>query len=720
MCDLLATGGFMLSFSRNSLTILATIMSLAPSALFARYDGPRVDYNFIMQEPKAYEICDRYINDSARHMSSCVKGRDEARRMASRFAGGEGRLEGYLRGYSWGLNKMVNAYKDNAVEMEEGAKLVGSLNEQLQVGIQAGIRAGQKDGGPLGAQEARGRFYSAINSGQMPSGRYEVPATNYQGEDNAYTRYVGKVPTAQEILAEDSNIGDLPVFHEYDRSYLGEPERRSARYFWYQDGLHTFQTQRWDNAPSAWSIWQKLPNDARPDYDNINVGAPRTPVSTDPTTGQQTGGELITDFKTIWKDAFVASYAYYANFYFSKSFHENIDMGQVHGEGLGIQVGKRVARTKGLERAFNTKFKESSRASYRSAFSEAYAQSFEATFADYSNNAKLSIDLIEVVGADNDGIIQPGERIALKFKITNAGGVGSNLRVSAKGDLQNINIVESFSVNALESKVLTTPFMANVDNRLQARQRATITLVVNGLEDTLGQQVNQMVEFSARQTALNINQGSGTLSVVATNVSTVTTPGIVSADLVVDGKSYNAIAGTIEPGISQRLVLQFSGIDPLTLINSSVKATVTLKHNGRELDTYTQDLAAEKRTDALVSYFTEASNSKAFIPDFLSEDNRVEALINQLAIANGNEVATHSKRGGYNIYRKDPEATVVGKLASSFEKTIQNEKAKDRFDSLAKITIKERKKFKRFLFWAPKQSHYTDLVRKFSKNKKLK
>lgn len=696
-------------------------MSLAPAALFARYDGPRVDYNFIMQEPKAYEICDRYINDTARHMSSCVKGRDEARRMATRFAGGEGKLDGYLRGYSWGLNKMYNAYKDDAKEMEEGAKLVGSLNEQLQVGIQAGIRAGQRDGQPLGAQEARSRFHGAINSGQMPSGQIQVPATNYQGEDNAYSKYIGKVPTAQEILAEDSNLGELPVFSEYDRSYLGEPERRSARYYWFNDGLYDFQANRWDNPTAAWSIWQKLPNDARPDYDNINVGAPRTPVTTNPTTGQQTGGDLVTDFRNIWRDAFVSSYAYYANFYFSKNYHENIDVGQVHGEGLGVQIGKRIARTKGLEKAFNTSFKESSRSSYRSAFTQAYSSSFESTFADYSNNAKLSIDLLEVVGADDDGIIQPGERIALKFKITNAGGVGSNLRVSVKGDVQNVNASDSFSVNALESKIVTTPFIANVDNRLQARQRATITLVVNGLEDTLGQQVNQMVEFSSRQLSLNVNQGTGTVSVVATNVSTVTTPGVVSADLVVDGKSYNAIAGTIEPGVSQRLVLQFSGIDPLALINSSVKASITLKHNGKDLDTYTQDLSAEKRTDALVSYFNDASNSKAFIPSFLTEDNRIEALIGQLASANGNEVTKNSGRGGRNMYRKEPDTTIVGKLAASFERSVQSEKAKDRYDTLSKIVIKERKKFKSFLgIIAPKKNHYTKLVRKFSKNKKLK
>jgi hypothetical protein len=705
---------FKLSRSLTTLAVLANVTNA-----FA-YDGPRIDYNFAMQEPKSYEICDKYINDSARHMLSCVKGRDEARRMATRFAGGEGRLEGYLRGYAWGLHKTVKVNSDDATEMAEGARLVSGLNDQLQVGIQAGIKAGQRDGSPLGAQEARNRFHRAVNTSSLPSDRITVPATNYQGEDNAYVRYIGKVPTAEQILREDSNIGELPIFNSYDRTYLGQPERRNAFDYYFGDGTYRFETTRWDRPNEAWNIWVRVPNDARPDFDNINQDAPRTPVTIDPATGRQVGGELITDFKTIWRDAFVSSYAYYANYFFSKSFHENVDMGQLNGEAIGVQVGKRIARTRGLQVAFDAKFKESSQSSYRGSFTEAYTSSFQTTFADYSRNPKLSIELIEVVGADNDGIIQPGERIGVKFKVVNAGGVGTQLNVSLTGDVQDTSVENRLNINALSAREFTTDYIATVDSRLRPRDTARLVLNVNGLQAQYGQTVNQLVEISGQKLSLSINNGTGTITVSATNVSTVTTPGVVSAELKLNGRTTQAIAGNLAAGATQDMLLNFSGLDPLNLIQSKMTAYVSVKHNDKVVESVQLELGSANRDLDLVSYFDAIANSRGFTPAGKTEEDRAVELISTLGQVNAQEVANNDKRGGTNMYRKTPGLTIPGKLAEKFVSSVQNDIAKERYDRLAKILISERKKFKRFLFWAPKQKHYTNLVRTFSKNKKLK
>ncbi|MEK6625041.1 MAG: hypothetical protein AABY86_08740, partial [Bdellovibrionota bacterium] len=108
------------------------------------------------------------------------------------------------------------------------------------------------------------------------------------------------------------------------------------------------------------------------------------------------------------------------------------------------------------------------------------------------------------------------------------------------------------------------------------------------------------------------------------------------------------------------------------------------------------------------------------VPSGIGSNERVEEVRKLAASWNSSEVDKNSSRGGTNMYRKDPESTIVGKLARNFRAGTQSEVSKDRYDTLAKVVIKERSKFKSFIRIAPKRSHYTKLVREFSKNKKLK
>jgi len=693
-------------FSLEKKVLSAVLLMKAPFLL--AYDGPQVDYNFIYQEPSQYKICEQYTSLEA--YKACDTAHDSAKSFASRFGGQEGKIEGYLRGYAWGLNKSVNASMNDAREMEEGARLVTTLDGQLQSGINAGIRAGQSDGNPRGAQDARQRFYAAVNTGKMPSRNFTAPSTSYQGENNAYAKYIGKIPTVDQILHEDSNLGELPIYGSFSDTLLRDREQRSPFYYWFANGTYRFETNHWSEGDPAFAVWTKRSGDQNIlVYDRL-VADPLHPV--DPTSGKA--------LTAIFKEAFAKTYEYYANFYFSVNFHQNIDQGQLNGEALGTQIGKRIARTTGLAKAFDKKFKESSQSSYRNAFVGAYSSSFESTYDDYANNPKITIDFTDVIGADNDGIIQPGENFGVAFKITNAGGKGTGLNISVSGNVQNSQTISNLSVGALSAGTISTEVIGQIDPRLSARETARITLNVNGVTDTFGQQVNQLVEIRGNTLNLNLLKGAGQVTVDATNVSTVQTPGSVSAELKLDGRTYNAIAGQLGAGATQRMVLAFGGLDPLELIKGRKEGVVTLRHNSSVLETIPVVLQSSNKTEDTISYFDQLANDKGTVPSNTAYTDRVEEVKTYLAKINSSEVDTNSKRGGRNMYRKDPESTVVGKIARTFTQSEQSDVSKDRYDSLAKIAIKERKKFKSFLGIAPKRSHYTKLVRVFAKNKKLK
>ncbi len=696
------------SISIQNKVALAALLLNAPAVFAVGYDGPRVDYNFIYQEPSQYKVCEQYTGIDA--YKACDKAHDSAKSFASRFGSQEGKLEGYLRGYSWGLYKSVNSNINNATVMDEGARMVGTLDGHLQRGIQAGINAGSSDGRVRGAQEARNRFHAAINTGKFPSKDIILPATSYEGENGAYAKYVGQIPTVEQILKEDGNLGQLPIYGSFSDTLLRERTERSPFNYWFSDGTYRFETRYWDEGPAALEVWIKRSNDQIViDYDRLATD-PAAPI--DPATGKK-----LVD---IFRDAFVKTYQYYVSFYFSVNFQTSLEMGQLQGESLGVQIGKRIAQTKGLSKAFDVKFKESSRASYRGSFEDSYKKDFNGTFEDYANNPKLSINFIDLVGKDTDGIIQPGEEFGVIFNITNAGGRGTGLNVSVSGNVQNGKVIDNLQIAALTAAKVTTEMIGQIDPRLSPRETAQLTLNVNGVKDTYGQVVNRLVEIRGANQSVNIFKGIGQISIDAENLATVATPGVVSAELKLKGKTYTEVAGQIAAGGTQRIILSFTGLDPLELITGQANAIVTLKHNDSILDTRELVLASGNRVEDLLAYFDQLANDKGTVPSGIGSNERVEEVRKLAASWNSSEVDKNSSRGGTNMYRKDPESTIVGKLARNFRAGTQSEVSKDRYDTLAKVVIKERSKFKSFIRIAPKRSHYTKLVREFSKNKKLK
>ena len=122
------------------LTILSVVMSANSFAQYrGYYDGPAVDVNFGATKPAKYAECDRFRDNTiARYLYSCEFGRDEADRMAERFGGGNGKIQGYLRGYAWGLYKSERAYENDQTEYAKGAAAVDSIGNSMKSGLEAG------------------------------------------------------------------------------------------------------------------------------------------------------------------------------------------------------------------------------------------------------------------------------------------------------------------------------------------------------------------------------------------------------------------------------------------------------------------------------------------------------------------------------------------------------------------------------------------------------
>lgn len=697
-----------------ALAISATLMSLSSTALAGHYSnigGPAVDVNFIHQKPAKYAECDKYAVDgmSARVYAACEFGRDEAERLAERFGGGNGRLDGFIRGYTFGLERAYEAYQNDGNEMAKGAGAISEIGQNMEAGLEQGRVDGRTRGSSQGRSDAIDRFEKVVDKGVNPDATLRVPETHYEGMDDAYQKLVGPLPTPQQIIKENGNLGRLKIYDSYDSPDLDGRPALSVWDLFLMDGVYKFEKAYWFDQDLAAQVWMKRPNDQRPKYDNLNGGNPVI----DPKTG------LPMDLQEVFKSALRNSYRYYVEYYYSREFHQNIDQGAVQGEQVGQLVGKNIAYKRGQAQAFNQKFKESSKQTFRDAFVGAYTENFNKTFQDYNTSAKLSLKLLDVIESENDGIFQPGEQISVRFRVRNVGGVGSALTASLTGDVQEVQ-QQQFQVGRLQSQVYTAPLMARLSGSLKPRDVARIRLTVNGLSDDLNQTVQRMIELSRVRAQLNVTNGSGDIYLVANNVSTVRTPGNVQVTLKLNNRDVmTQNLGNIDAGNSPQSVLTFSNIDPLELIRRNVNALITVSMNGSILDQAGVELTVDDPELELARYFTQVANGRGLVPAGVSRENRLSDL--RLSLSRINEEETRSMRkNGPNLWKKDPGATMVGKLVELKTSTDQSEAAVKQFDQLAKQLWEARKNLPKFLFIkSGKRGAYEGLVKRLSKSGKL-
>lgn len=683
-----------------ALLIAGTFGADSAQAQSRRYNGPRIDYDFQMTPPGRFANCESFqTNDQPQHFKVCQFASAEARRMAEVFAGQEGRIEGYHRGYAWGLNQGIDINIANVGQMRRGAAEIRFYENKLAIADEMGINKADGDATPLAAQEVRSRFNGAVDSGSMPSDGFQVPQSYYAGEQNSFERFVGKVPNVAEVIRRDRYNDYLPVYRDFDRTYRDGPAtRRRAVDMYTNNGVYRPVFNRYDSPDEIMKLWLNRRIDAYTRYDRLNQGAPTNP-----------DGTLVTNFQDLFQSIFTKGYMHFARYSFSRNFNESLNLGFIHGEDSGLEIGAEVARARGLQEAFDQEFRVRSINSYKDQFHKSYADSFQANYADYKNNAKLSIELLELIGEDNDGIIQPGEKVAMKFKVVNAGGKGSDLKVKAEGDIVN-GSSEQTNIAALKSKVFTTGLIATVDPRLGNRARASVVLNVNGMTDSIGTNVSFLVQMTGQSASLNALRGSALVNVTAENVATVSTPRAIKATLTIAGKSFEAVGTTLEPGQVQKLAIDVQGLDPYALLTTNLSGQLVLKLGDQQIESRVVSLGSTDRTNDSVEYFDQLANNRAVIPAGIGAGTQTQKTLELLVSLNDNETDRNSGRGGSNMYRKDAQSTIVGKIRDTKLKREQIAQAKLQYSRLGNILMKAKDKFKSFLGIAPKRKHYTQIV----------
>lgn len=693
-----------------------------------RYDGPPPSFKRDQWErrPSGFSYCDKYRNDTAKHVLACGAGVEAAKSMAQKFAGEHGREDGYLRGYAWGLSQSISYYQNSPDEMQRGENQIDSLNSYLNTATNEGSNAGSRDGESLGTTEAKGRYYRAVDTKVMPSPDVQTPSTNFNPTQDAYTRYVGQIPTPEDIMRRD-RYGRITFYDSYDRNYGGRDWReRNGRDMWSRNGDYNANSSNWVDGNFAFTQWEYMSYaPGRQKYSSLNDDNNRNPNGGRPPGGNPPGNPgapvqppvEVVDYQAIFRDAFVQAYNMFAPSEYSQKYHSMIDDGQRDGESVGYDVGSEIAQARGLASAFNRRFAQVSYSSYQKSFTEKFSTSFNSTFNYFKTTPILSLDFMGLIGADDDGVVQPGESFGVKFKVTNAGGVASKLTYTISGDVDNEKTLND-SVNPISTKTIISPTIGDVLSTLEDGSSGSYVLNVNGLQERQWQAIKRPLSFSNYDENLSPLDGSGLYTVTVANISTTPVNGNISFELRINGNSVKTVnASAMQPGEKKSYALDFKNLDPYVWITKNYPIEIILKYNNTAFSRKTLSLSVRDTDTYLAQYYTRLINEKGIFPATTNLDNRLSEVKGAILGRNVAEVKSHYDSSG-NIYKTDPERTIPGKILREKEAFSANSaRAKGEFTSLADAMFPEAKKFKSLLFIHPKRSAYIELLSKIADKK---
>lgn len=722
-----------------------------------KYDGPPPTFKRDQWErrPVGFSYCRKYDNATIKHVQVCGDAVEEARAMASKYATLHGREDGYMRGYSWGLSQAINYYQNSEDEMLRGEAEVNSLNGKLSFAETEGSNAGSRDGNSLGTSEAQGRFYAAVDTGKLPSPTPTIPQTNFIPTQDAYRTYYGDIPTPEEILKRD-RYGRIGFYDNYDRNYGGGRDwrERNPRDLWSRNGDYNYDSNAWINGEFAFQRWLEIGGSSRQRYNSYVYfdaqeegrmpaqqrgddnhpqrprpgqpgqqpqppAQPQQPQAPATPTTPATPPAPPVDYQAIFRDAFVQTYAAYAPSEYSQSYNSMIDDGQRDGEQVGYDVGSEIAQRKGMARAFNRNFYSLSYNTYQKVFANTYRMSFDSAYNDFKNRSVLTYNFMGLIGADDDGVIQPGEAFAVKFKVTNAGGQASPLKYTVSGDVTDAQTFTD-SISAISSKVIVSKNIGEVLNTLEDNSNVNYVLNINGARENLWQPIKRPLSLGEPAGNLSALDGSGIYNVVITNISTVALNGAISLELKINGVTQKTVIGApMQPGEKKSFALDFSKIDPINWITKGFSAELLLKYNNTLFSKRAFNVSVTDTVDMMAQYYTRLINEKGFVPAGMDLSNRITEVKNFIIEKNLAEVNYYAKDGD-NVYRTAPDTTVPGKVLKARTAYPDNSsRAKGEFTNIADAFYKEAGKFKSGLFGLiqPKKDHYLDLLKKIGDKK---
>ena len=690
--------------------LAALILSvLASNSVLAEYGSGEVGVSRYYR-PNASDNCSRLKSEEADH--ACDEGVLEGMHMAERWGGANGFKEGYLRGFARGMNQQALANQSNAAQIPVGAAQVDQVNgfgRYMQSARDLGTQAGRVDGGAAGSAEVAGRFSAAVGSGKLPGRQVAVPQTHYSGVDNGYQAHgPAVVKTPQQLLQQDlSNLDRIDPYNSWDNVYADRDSNIHSWQYWSADGIYTYDSSRWvygGREYEDWSLWQR-----RGDRNNAYVRYREPHKVPDGKDDKGNPKFKNVNLQEVFERGFKKAYRDYIAYYFSQGAYQGYEHGLNYGNIVGRQLGEKIAQQTGMIQAFDRQFKAESVAAYPESYASAYRQSFESTYTEYATNPKLSARVDSVIGKSNDGILSPGEPIALTFTLTNYGGVPpDNVTVTLDGNLvqsveEKLPVIGRLAVRQYKTRILGV-----IDPALPSRASARIDLMVNGVRTSHTENVFNQIGFNGIQNQIDILRGAGSVAITLANLSTVHSAGLVTVNLDIGSVAATGNAGSLAGHEGKTVTLNIAGLDPLTLITSGLTGNIQLMMKNHLQEASSLVVKSDNAAADLVRYFDQLVTGKGVIGSATSLDARIGEVAAKIMEINHREVARDFEG---NPWADTPPASILANVVASYKAVPQTPASAAYYDAIGQRFWDDRVNLGRFIFKSSARNAYEELTK---------
>jgi hypothetical protein len=419
---------------------------------------------------------------------------------------------------------------------------------------------------------------------------------------------------------------------------------------------------------------------------------PATPTPT-PVPATPTPAPIVYNLGEIYKNTFQNAYRYYAEEAYSRGFYALLDDGANDGWQIGVNVGYQFAHQNGRVMGFNHQFRELEKDAYQLGYQKQFGAAYQKTFDYYRTTAVIAADLIEIMGATDDGILQPGETIHGIYEIRNYGGVPAQLQVQFQGEAIERSNVINVAVPAGKSAKFADTRLAGVMNPgLSNFARPEILLAVTGGHQpqlsSIRREVTRQVTLEGVSAVASAASGVAQVQITLLNRSPkLQTPDDVKIWVTTSVRGVTLAGGTAS--VSQNLgrmtanqklvtpVISLSGISGLALLNEQVEIEVRVAIGNTGVANsgkVTVRQSASSRLTDLAKVF-DGSAQKADV----GSQAEARAAMAQLASEIGEEVRNIKN----NRYAKDPEGTLMYEVMLAYRSHPQSESAKKLYRELA-------------------------------------
>jgi hypothetical protein len=164
--------------------------------------------------------------------------------------------------------------------------------------------------------------------------------------------------------------------------------------------------------------------------------------------------------------------------------------------------------------------------------------------------------------------------------------------------------------------------------------------------------------------------------------------------------------------------LNIRDLDPMKLINTGVRYAVEIKIADTVLETVTGILGSNQPLIDIINYLDLLANEKEMELVGVSNYDRLMQVFHQILDLNLDDVKANKK--GKNVYKRNPEATVIGKIVKIKKTNSQTKRALEVYDALGRGFYKKstRKILPIFLGMGRRRS-YENLCEDLTLNGKL-